>query len=365
MTLAPLSTPLSQLLIAFTIELDNEFERRLTEAGGGARVASVVMWSNFLRFVGEGITVAELPVAAGLPKPRVLSTLGGMERWRYVSVDPVGNANRDGYGSARGLRGDWVVRPRPPGERAQQIWPPLFGEIETRWQQRFGTKPVEELRGALAALVDRLDFGLPEYLPVVVGQAGLKAEISPGERRDAPPHQLLALLAQVLLAYTLDFERASDISLPLAANVLRVLDERAIDIRELPVAAAVSPEAIAMALTVLRKGYVTQEAKSVRLTATGRKARDSTPELHEQVARGWETRFGRASVEGLRAAMNALLDQREGARPMLALGLEPYDTGWRASTKYLRHTEAMLEDPFAGLPQHPMVLHRGGWPDGS
>jgi hypothetical protein len=78
----PLSTFLSQALVAHTIELDNEFERRLVQSGESARVASVVMWSNFLRFVGDGITVGELPDAAGLPKARVLSNLGGMERWR-------------------------------------------------------------------------------------------------------------------------------------------------------------------------------------------------------------------------------------------------------------------------------------------
>ena len=84
---APLSTPLSQVLVAFTIELDNEFERRFAEAAVGRRFGiSLVMWSNFLRFVGDGITVGELPIVGGLPKARMLSTLGGMERWRYVYV---------------------------------------------------------------------------------------------------------------------------------------------------------------------------------------------------------------------------------------------------------------------------------------
>ncbi len=70
----PLTTPLSHALVAFTIEFDNEFERRFSEAGGGARVASLVMWSNFMRFVGEGITVGELPGAAGLHKALTRST---------------------------------------------------------------------------------------------------------------------------------------------------------------------------------------------------------------------------------------------------------------------------------------------------
>ena len=46
-------------------------------------------------------------------------------------------------------------------------------------------------------------------------------------------------------------------------------------------------------------------------------------------------------------------------------GLEPYPEGWRASGRYLAQTNAMLADPVTGLPRHPLVLHRGGWPDGS
>ena len=86
--MAPLSTLLSHALVAFTIELDNEFEERFADSGQRARVTSFVMWANFLRFVGDGIAVAELPAAAGIPRARTLSTLGGMERWGYVSVGP-------------------------------------------------------------------------------------------------------------------------------------------------------------------------------------------------------------------------------------------------------------------------------------
>jgi hypothetical protein len=33
--------------------------------------------------------------------------------------------------------------------------------------------------------------------------------------------------------------------------------------------------------------------------------------------------------------------------------------------KYLAQTERILAGPFTGLPRHPIVLHRGGPPDGS
>jgi hypothetical protein len=221
---------------------------------------------------------------------------------------------------------------------------------------------VDELRTALAGVVGKVEAALPEYLPVVVGSTGMVAEIPHAERRDDPPNHMLALLAQALLAYTLDFERESDVSLPLSANVLRVLGERASYVRDLPATGALSPEAIAMALTFLKKqGYADVQDKNVRMTTKGRDVRDATAAVHETVLRDWEERFGRTTVARLHAAASALLGRREG----IASGLEPYPEGWRAERKYLPRTEAMLNDPSTGLPQYPMVLHRGGWPDGS
>ncbi len=51
--------------------------------------------------------------------------------------------------------------------------------------------------------------------------------------------------------------------------------------------------------------------------------------------------------------------------PSLALGLQPYPDGWRSRPPYLAQTKAFLADPAGALPRHPMVLHRGGYPDGS
>jgi len=46
-------------------------------------------------------------------------------------------------------------------------------------------------------------------------------------------------------------------------------------------------------------------------------------------------------------------------------GLQQYPDGWRARGPYLRQTTAVLNDPGAALPHYPMMLHRGGWPDGN
>ena len=360
---APLSTLLSHALLTFTIELDNEFEHRLEESGERARVVSVVMWSNLLRFVEDGMTVGELQEAASLPRARTLSTLGGMERWGYIRVGPETGTKRDGFGSARGLRGEWLVRPSGAGRAAAKIWPALFGEVDRRWAERFGRESIDALRESLAAIVDRLDVELPEYVPIVDGRDGMRVGLAPLEPRGAsmPDSRLAVLLSRALLAYTIDFERESELSLPLSENVLRVLDEDGIAVRDLPLAAGVPKEATSMALTFLtRNDYAAVEAKTGRLTPAGRRARDSLPRLHADVEELWKARFGAARVGQLRTALERVL-----GHPLLARGLAPNAEGWRATKRYAAHTAAMLAEPRSALPRYPMVLHRGGWPDGS
>lgn len=175
---------------------------------------------------------------------------------------------------------------------------------------------------------------------------------------------LVALLAQALLAYTLDFERESDVSLPLSANFLRVLDGTELDVRELLFVAGVSTEATSMALTFLTKAcYVILDAptKLVRITPKGCEAQEAARLLHADLEHAWEARFGRDALRRLRAAVEAILDQCSG----LSAGLQPHRDGWRATKRYVEQTNADIADPTGRLPNYPMVLHRGGWPDGS
>ena len=355
--MAHLSTLLSHALVAFTIELDNEFERRLGTSGQRARVTSLVMWANFLRLVGDGITVAELPEAAGIPKARTLSTLGGMERWGYVSVGPDPETRRDGFGSARGLRPEWVVRPTAAGRAAEATWRPLADEIEGRWADRFGAAVVGELRLCLEAIAGQFDLELPEYVPIVGGANWrLDDAVTGGKHEAAPRLPLSALLSRVLLVYTLEFERASEVALPLSANIVRVVDESGVSVQDVAQRGGISKEAVAMATTFLSKhGYVVVTKKTVHLTAIGRVAQEQAERLHREVDTAWPA-AGR-----LRAALAGVLERPD----LLALGLRPHPDGWRGTRPYLAQTEARLANPAGTLPHYPMVLHRGGWPDGS
>ena len=357
---APLSTLLSQALVAFTIELDNEFERRFPEAGGGARVVSLTMWSNLLRFVGDGTTVGELVAAVGLPKRSALSRLGGVERWRYVSVGPA-TGKREGYGSARGMKDDWVVRFTPAGLRAAEIWPALPGRDRgalARAVRRRGDRRARRERYAPSTRPSTRRC--PSSSRSSAARTAMALELPSVETRAASDDlSLVTLLAHALMAYTIDFEDGSPVSLPLSANVLRVLGETGVPVRELPSLAGVSKEAVEVSLTSLGEDGLRGRRGRARIEANGpRDARGSESSRRISVASTRES--GSGGTRSLRASLERILDH-----PDLSAGLQPYPTGWRASKPYAQQTEAVLADPRGRLPHYPMVLHRGGWPDGS
>ncbi len=163
----PLSALLSQALVAFTIEFDNEFERQMphrTTSHGrtpGAHtpwLVSLVMWSNCMQFVGEtGISVGDLEALA-----RTKTNLNGMERWGYIVVAPDPADSRP-----KPPRSAWLIRVTPAGRKAQDVWRPMFGAIEKRWIERFGQEEIARLRELLANLIRRMELDLPDCLPIL------------------------------------------------------------------------------------------------------------------------------------------------------------------------------------------------------
>jgi hypothetical protein len=340
---------LSQVLVAFTIELDNEFEHRLpnrTTRGpsaprGAPWLTSYVMWANVLRYVdADGVTIGELHARAHTR----MDSLAGLQRWRYVTVDP-----------------ERVVRPTAAGRRAQEVWRPLASVIEERWRDRLGDDAVAALRGSLEPLVGRIEIELPLYLPVL--GYGLVSERPAGEPRaprETSSLDLPALLSQVLLEFTLRFEGESQLSLPVYADVVRLVGENGLAVRELPRLSGVSKEAIAMAVGFLaRHGFAQVDARHVTLTAKGLQAQREDADLLGTLDKG------ATETARLRDALQDILDRPGGEEGPLSKGLVPYPDGWRARRPYLAQTTAMIHDPAGSLPHQPMVLHRGGYPDGS
>ena len=362
----PLSALLSQALVAFTIEFDNEAEHRLphhttnfgpSSQGGGVWLVSLAMWENCMRFVtDEPITVGELETLA-----RTGTNLDGMRRWGYVTID---GTSKKVHKARPGP--DAVLRATAKGLRARQVWLPLAGLIEERWRERFGAGRLDALRDSLIPIVDQLDPGLPDCLPIL--GAGL---LSRGPDPALPPRPgqvevaglpLPALLSRALLSFALEYERQSKGSLAVGANLLRVLDGEGTRLRDLPPLAGISKEAASWAMGNLVRSRLAVEApdpaatrgKVARLTIAGTVAQSDYHEFVGTVEQRWQERFTGGTVSALRQALETLAAAPEGQPPPLFGALKPYPDNWRARVR-----------PPDILPHYPMVLHRGGYPDGS
>jgi hypothetical protein len=468
----PLSVLLSRALVAFTIEFDNEAEHRMPHrtsshgrSGGGAGpvgpwLVSLVMWENCLRYLtSDGITVTDLTRVA-----RTATNLDGMRRWGYIRIDPP-PPRKPGPRS--------VLRPTRAAVTARQLWDPVIGTVEARWEDRFGADAVDGLRTALRAVAARLPDGLPDCLPILghglytrgrgpgddqfpevqfpgpgdadppnagrprnpnpppastpgggdprsasrpqdanpPGASGLGDGDPPGVSGPLEPGlPLSALLSRVLVAFAVEFEREAAVSLAISANLLRVLGDSWTPVRELPAPAGVSKEAVSMATGFLARNGRAEigpvpapgRGQQIRLTASGRRARDRYGPLTTTIEERWRARWGDALIGDLRARLEHLArpaavspgspgisggtsnagnpdasggsdgpgsssadcsrgvpggsrsPDAHGGPALLMQGLEPYPDGWRAQ---VRRPEV--------LPHYPMVLHRGGYPDGS
>ena len=184
---------------------------------------------------------------------------------------------------------------------------------------------------------------------------------------------LSALLAKVLLAFAIEFEFDWRISLPISANVLRLLDTKGVRIADLPRLSGIAKEGVAFATGWLeRNDYAdlepdpkTGKGKVIRLTPKGEAAQQAYLQRLTFVEGRWQERSGKQAVSALRESLMALIHQKNGEQAALSEGLMPYPDGWRARKPYEARTLAFINDPAGALPHFPMVLHRGGYPDGS
>ncbi|HEV7626667.1 MAG TPA: MarR family winged helix-turn-helix transcriptional regulator, partial [Streptomyces sp.] len=138
-------------------------------------------------------------------------------------------------------------------------------------------------------------------------------------------------------------------------------------VRDVPALGGVSKEGVASALGFLERHDLATtgpdpdaaRTRVVRLTERGLRAQRRHHGLVREVEARWRDRFGAAEIDALRSGLQGVIG------PGMRAGLEPYPEGWRAQRPHRRRTDAVLADPAAALPHHPMVLHRGGFPDGS
>ena len=359
----------------------------MSEAGYlGARL-SLVVWANLMRFVAEGaVSVRGLAAQALAPDRQMKFELGCLERWGFVVLqpDPAGRQLRDGWGSGRGIRADWMVRLTSKGLTASKIWPPLFHAIEQRWEKRFGGDEIGRLREALQHLAGKLDVELPHGLP---GGWEEKEEFPPRVKRGRERLPLPALLSQLLLTFRLEFDRESRLPLALCANTLRVLGEKPIRVAEIPRLTGGSPETTGIGWQIKPYVVVTPDptasrGKLVRLSPLGLRTERAYHRLIGQIEERWDLRFDKEAIGRLRGSLQRLFDRHNEAGPLLSEGLVPpkgtvragdrapalgrRDVGTAAQQRMrdlVAQTEAFVRDPAGTLPHYPpWDMNRGFGP---
>jgi hypothetical protein len=390
--LRPLSALLSQILVAYTVELDNYFELGMSRANfPGARL-SLVVWTNLLRFIPEdGISVRDLQTTSLGSEDRLRFQLGCLERWGFVyfrqDKNGAAEVKRDGWGSGRGIKETWVVPLARRGKLAESIWPRVWLEVEERWKKRFGAG-YAKLSDALQEIEQHREFELPLGLPSGVSVPWRWVYPPRKSQKEEADIALSALLSRVLLMFTIEFNQRCSVPIMLCANTIRVLDENTgVRLGDLPRLTGCSPEASDVGWALKRFVVVEgdpsgKRGKVAKLSPTGLKAQKAYYLLTSEIEKEWEGKFGTAEVRRLRSALEAILALKKDGESVLGQGMVPPEGVIRAGSvapalgrrepgvaarqrgrDTVEQTKLFVTVPGESLPHYPMWdMNRGFGP---
>jgi hypothetical protein len=180
----------------------------------------------------DGVTVRELERLA-----RTRTNLAGMLRWGYIvpsQLRPPAVRARSVLTWCYGLPTGDGGRRRCGGlcsTRSSSVGTPVSAPAAVEGSPAIDPRGGRPARRSPAECLPILGYGLStkDWLLVDADQLGDRASGSADSE-----FRLAALLARVLLAYAIEFERATALSLALCANVVRVLDETPVRVRDLP-----------------------------------------------------------------------------------------------------------------------------------
>jgi hypothetical protein len=249
---------------------------------------------------------------------------------------------------------------------------------------RFGSDGVGTLRLSLEDIAAQLDLDLPQGIP---GHWEMDVAYKTRSTRDAVSLPLSALLSQLLLAFTMEFQRESRVPLRLSANTLRVLSDQPTPESEIPRLTGCSPETSGIGWQI--KPFIVVEpapsphrGKLVRLNSLGLLARQNYYSVTSVVEERWQMRYGKQEVLHLHESLSELFVRRGRERLLIAEGLISPEGNVRsgcqapalgrcdvgvAAKQRLRdrveQTAHFIRDPVGALPHYPLWdMNRGFGP---
>ena len=386
-----ISALLSQVLVAFTLEFDNEFELQMSHLGYPGAVLSRLLWTNLVRFIPlEGLTVRDLAKRSSSSASDLKTQLGCLERWRYAQlILPAEFSNpavkREGWGSGRGINLNCVITLTSKGHAAQSVWAPLGPRIEAKWLDRFGSENLSILRNGLEVIASAASTGGTDGVgnKQFRGRPCRDADLSHGVDHD----DISNLMSRALKRFQIEFDSESKVPLELCANTIRVLGTESIRESEIPRLTGTSPETSGIGWQA--KPYVHLEpdpcakrGKVVRLSDKGVVVRQAYVKLLAETESRWRDRYGASIVDRLIEDLLKLFETGEDGNVLIATGLIPLQGTVRAgkpipslgqkqigpaamqrARDMANQTQEFLRDPSRNLPHFPLWdMNRGFGP---
>jgi hypothetical protein len=283
---------LNVLLARALIALTRAFE----QAGAGTDgVPSLPAWAGMLRVIDEqGVDQRDIPHLARISTRVVVA-------WLKVT-------ERSGWTAAAG---DKRVALTAAGVTARTKWAQLPATVEAAWAKQVGS--LDELRSALAAIVEQLPLELPHYPipygtadPSITGGRPHGQDWRPVPRADGDTTTglpLHALLSQALVGFTIDVESRGIGPLAAAINVLCRVGVEGRPLAEIPKSVGLTGTGKS---GTERHGLVTVNNKRATLTPLGKRVVEAYPRAVADVEASWDEQFSAKNVAALRTALAAL-----------------------------------------------------------
>jgi hypothetical protein len=290
------SKPLPLLLGTVLHDLERAYIQTGAERPG---IPSLDLWFNLLRVLDEsGVERSGLPTSLRLSKRAVSTRISTAKRYGWIEERRLG-------------RGNISVRLTELGLKATARWKSVETSAEKAWREGIGPGRADGLLTALKEVVANLPLEHPHYPASygpadanIIGRNGVDWKAVPRLSADSVSGlPAAALIAQVLVAFSMAYEERSPVAFSLSASIVMRIPAEGVSAHELGNSVGVS--------ALVRHGFLHLSGAGrqalVHLTPRGTAVKTEHEELISAVESEWRSRFGAARIAALRSALEKII----------------------------------------------------------